>query len=522
MTEQNRFPLEEKPLPINTEEAQKVDGPAQSELQEKILEFERFNRLVMAREQRIIDLKKEANDLALAAGKPVPYGSLDRIEEDEALDNLVQSMTDRDEGVGSGPEELQAEDLLNVEDLQTLLSHFCDAVGVASAISDLKGNLLAFANFRRACTQFHRVGEISSQRCAESDAVLGSRLVEGQDFTIYQCKNGLTDAASPLIIDGKHVANILIGQFHLQEPDLDFFRRQAKEYGYDEDDYLAAIKEVPMMDEAKLPSILGFLSGFAKIVGSLTLDRIRASQAAEDLKKRAEELRRSQAAALSLAEDAEAARSEIALYRDHLEQLVKDRTDELRVQEERTRLLLESAGEGIIGVNLDGEVTFVNPAASRMLGYSADEFIGKGLHGLIHHSHEDGSPYLREDCPMFKSISLGIADHIDNEVLWRKDGTSFPVAYSSNPIHKDGGVVGSVVSFRDITDRRRAEEALAASESRTRIILQTAIEGVWMVDNGAVTMLVNPALCEILGRPQEEIVGRHIFDFVDDENRLYF
>ncbi|MGO9118053.1 MAG: response regulator [Desulfomonilaceae bacterium] len=525
MTEQNPFPVE-TPRAIDTEvlgnRVQTGDGPAQSELQEKILEFERFNRLVMAREQRILDLKKEANGLALAAGKPVPYESLDRIEEDEAVDNLVQSMTDRDESAASGPEELQAEDLLNVEDLQTLLSHFCDAVGVASAIADLKGNLLAFANFRRACTQFHRVGEISSQRCAESDAVLGSRLVDGQDFTIYQCKNGLRDAASPLIIDGKHLANILIGQFHLQEPDLDFFRRQAKEYGYDEDNYLAAIKEVPMMDEAKLPSILGFLSGFAKMVGSLTLERIRASQATEVIRKRAEELRRSQAAALSLAEDAEAARSEIARYRDHLEQLVKDRTEELRVQEERTRLLLESAGEGIIGVNLDGEVTFVNPAASRMLGYSADEFVGKGLHSLVHHSREDGSPYPREDCPMFQSISLGTAGHIDNEVLWRKDRTSFPVSYSSNPIRKNGSLVGSVVSFRDITDRRRAEEALAASESRTRIILQTAIEGVWMVDNDAVTMLVNPALCGILGRPQEEIVGRHIFDFVDDENRLIF
>ena len=193
-----------------------------------------------------------------------------------------------------------------------------------------------------------------------------------------QCKNGLTDAASPLIIDGKHLANILIGQFHLQEPDLDFFRRQARDLGYDEEDYLASIKEVPIMSEEKLPSILGFLSGFAKIVGSLTLDRIRASQAAEELKRRAEELRRSQAAALSLAEDAEMARSEIARYRDHLEQLVKDRTEELRVSEERTRLLLESAGEGIIGVSLDGKMTFVNPAACRMLGYSPDEFVGQG------------------------------------------------------------------------------------------------------------------------------------------------
>ena len=266
--------------------AQKRDGTAQSELQEKILEFERFNRLVMAREQRILDLKKEANELAQAAGKAAPYGSLEQIEKDAALDELVQSITDRERRrVRSGPEELQVSDLLDLEDLQRLLGNFCDAVGVASAISDLKGNLLAFANFRRACTQFHRVGEISSQRCAESDAILGSRLEEGQDFTIYQCKNGLTDAASPLIIDGKHLANILIGQFHLQEPDLDFFRRQARDLGYDEEDYLASIKEVPMMSAEKLPSILGFLSGFAKIVGSLSLDRIRASQAAEDIKK---------------------------------------------------------------------------------------------------------------------------------------------------------------------------------------------------------------------------------------------
>ncbi|MBI5571205.1 MAG: response regulator [Desulfomonile tiedjei] len=411
---------------------------------------------------------------------------------------------------------------MNVEDLQTLLAHFCDAVGVASAIIDLKGKILVFANFCRACTDYHRVGKVSSQRCVESDTILGSSLEEGKDFTIYRCKNGMTDAASPVIIDGKHWANVFIGQFFLEEPNLDFFRRQAQEHGFDEDDYLTAIKEVPMLDEAKLPSILGFLSGFAKMVGSLSLDRIRASQATEDIKRRAEELRRSQAAALSLAEDAEMARSEIARYRDHLEQLVKDRTEELRVSEERTRLLLESAGEGIIGVSVDGKMTFINPAACRMLEYSPDEFESKELHSLIHYAHEDGSPYPREDCPMHKSISGGTASHIDSEVLWRKDGTSFPVAYSSNPVHKDGSLVGSVITFRDITDRRRAEQALAESERRTRTILETAIEGIWMVDNDGVTQLINPALCGILGRQEEEILGHQIFDFVDEENLQIF
>ena len=79
-----------------------------------------------------------------------------------------------------------------------------------------------------------------------------------------------------------------------------------------------------------------------------------------------------------------------------------------------------------------------------------------------------------------------------------------------------------MITFRDITDRRRAEEALGESERRTRTILETAIEGVWLVDNDAATLIANPALCRILGRPQEEIVGRQIFDFVDEENRLIF
>ncbi len=458
MPDEHLSPPQEEGLAVAMETVHPNERPEEYDLRERIQEFERFNRLVMAREQRILDLKKESNELARALGKPMPYQSLDIMEDDKGVDDNEQTKDVSNQGLRSGQKELQLSDILDIDDLQILLSNFCDSVGVASAISDLNGKLLAFANFRRACTQFHRVGKVSSRRCAESDSILGSRLEEGQDFTIYKCKNGLTDAASPLIIDGKHVANILIGQFHLQEPDLEFFRRQAQELGYDEADYLASIKEVPMMSEEKLPSILGFLSGFAKIMGTLTLDRIRASQAAEDLKKRADELRCSHAAALSLAEDAEMARREIARYKDHLEQLVKDRTEELRVSEERTRLLLESVGEGIIGVNPEGEMTFINPAACRMLGYSPDDFEGNELCGLIHYAHEDGSHYLLEDCPLHRSISTGTTTQIDSEVFWRKDGSNFPVAYSSNPVHKDGVLVGSVITFWDITARKLAEE----------------------------------------------------------------
>jgi PAS domain S-box-containing protein len=208
--------------------------------------------------------------------------------------------------------------------------------------------------------------------------------------------------------------------------------------------------------------------------------------------------------------------------------LSKEVTQRKRVEkelvdaEERSRLILGSAGEGIIGVDADGKIAFVNAAACQTLAYSVTELVGQGLHSLIHHSYADGSPYPGEDCPMYKSFSFGTASHVDNEVLWRKDGTSFPVAYTSTPVRKDGSVVGAVVTFQDISDRRRAEKALAESESRMRRILETANEGFWLIDNETVTLAANPALCAILGRPEGEIVGRRIFDFVDERNRQVF
>jgi two-component system, sensor histidine kinase and response regulator len=243
-----------------------------------------------------------------------------------------------EEGVGPEVEELQISELLDFDQLQSLLANFCDAVGIASAIIDLQGNVLAAARWQRACTDFHRVCEFTCQRCLESDTELALKLQEGHDFTLYQCKNGLTDAASPIIIDGQHLANVFIGQFHLQEPDVEFFRRQAQKCGFDEAEYLAAIQEAPVMPQAKLPSILGFLTGFAKMLGALSLERRRA---------------------LSLAEEAQQARSEILRYKEHLEELVEERTGELRRSEEALReskerldLTLGATGIGIWERNL--------------------------------------------------------------------------------------------------------------------------------------------------------------------------
>ena len=127
-------------------------------------------------------------------------------------------------------------------------------------------------------------------------------------------------------------------------------------------------------------------------------------------------------------------------------------------------LILSSAGEGIYGLDEKGLTTFVNPAAAEMLGWEPDEVLGKSQHAVIHHTHADGSAYAAVNCPIYAAFSDGAVHRVDDEVFWRKDGTSFPVEYVSTPIlHPEDGLVGAVVTFRDITERKAAEVALQSA-----------------------------------------------------------
>jgi len=130
----------------------------------------------------------------------------------------------------------------------------------------------------------------------------------------------------------------------------------------------------------------------------------------------------------------------------------------LRESMERVRLLLHSTAEAIYGVDLDGNCTFANPACVKMLGYhDAGQFLGQNLHNLIHDKRPDGTPYPAEECAIGKARRLGQAIHGDDEVLWRADGTSFPVEYWSHPMFRHGKLIGAVTTFLDITKRREIE-----------------------------------------------------------------
>ncbi len=121
------------------------------------------------------------------------------------------------------------------------------------------------------------------------------------------------------------------------------------------------------------------------------------------------------------------------------------------------QLLLSSVGDGIYSIDSEGLATFVNPAGARMLGWAPEEMIGKNIHRIHHHTHADGSHYPVEDCPIYKAVHDGLVHEGRQEVFWRRDGSSFAVEFTSTPVISDSRIVGAVVVFRDITERRTTE-----------------------------------------------------------------
>jgi PAS domain S-box-containing protein len=140
--------------------------------------------------------------------------------------------------------------------------------------------------------------------------------------------------------------------------------------------------------------------------------------------------------------------------------------------ERDNQLLLSSVGDGIYSINSDGLATFVNPAGARMLGWEPEDMIGKNIHRIHHHTHADGSHYPVEDCPIYKAVRDGVVHEGRQEVFWRRDGSWFPVEFTSTPVISEGRIAGAVVVFRDITERRNTENQLQTALEELKVLKQ--------------------------------------------------
>ncbi len=142
---------------------------------------------------------------------------------------------------------------------------------------------------------------------------------------------------------------------------------------------------------------------------------------------------------------------------------------------DQLELLLASTGEGIYGVDLEGRCVFINRAGAEMLGYRPEQVLGRNMHDLMHHTRADGSHYPAEQCPIYQAFRQGQPCRLDGDVLWRADGASFHAEYSSYPIFDRDRITGAVVTFVDISERKRAEELLrqAHEELEQRVVERT-------------------------------------------------
>lgn len=176
----------------------------------------------------------------------------------------------------------------------------------------------------------------------------------------------------------------------------------------------------------------------------------------------------------------------------------------LAIAFEDNQLLLQTAAEGIFGIDLEGKATFVNPSVCQILGYPEQDLIGFSVHATIHHSYPNGSSYPREQCNMEAAVRNSKVYHVDDEVLWCKDGNSVAVEYTSTPMFRRGVITGAVVTFSDISKRKLAEQELAAQK---KALDEHAIVSITDVKGNII--YVNNSFCEMSGYSSEELLGQN-------------
>jgi|GEM_PF-1412154 len=179
---------------------------------------------------------------------------------------------------------------------------------------------------------------------------------------------------------------------------------------------------------------------------------------------------------------------------------------ELEQREAQVRLLLNSVSEGIVGVDLDGICTFINPMALTILGYnSPDQLIGASFHAVVHHTKTDGSGHPYDSCPTTEALRQGRCTRVDHDLFWRRDGSSVPVEFSSYPMIEDGKVVGAVVAFNNITTRLNAENHIITLSQG----LEHSANGVIITNAQGIITYSNLSFSSMTGYGPNEVKGKH-------------
>ncbi|MCP5159567.1 MAG: EAL domain-containing protein [Gammaproteobacteria bacterium] len=307
--------------------------------------------------------------------------------------------------------------ILNAQDLQILMDEFFKLTQIGVGITDLRGQVLVSTGWQDICLKFHRVHPVTCRNCLESDTVLSQGTVPGT-FKVYRCKNHMYDVATPIGINGRPMGNLVLGQFFFDDepPDREFFRTQAQQYNFDEEDYLAALDRVPCWSREKVNTAMSFYTQLAHLFSTLSYCNFQLAQSI-------------------------------------LEQQRTKAT--LQTSEERLKSIFRAVPVGI-GLIRHRVILEANDSFCQMTGYCRQELLGRNTR-LLYLNDQDYEWVGHEKYRQIAEQGTGSV-----EVRWRrKDGEIIWVILSSTPLDGEDLNKGITFTVLNITERKRAEEHIA-------------------------------------------------------------
>jgi PAS domain S-box-containing protein len=367
-------------------------------------------------------------------------------------------------------------DFIDFEKVDTLLEGFNKSTGFVTAILDLEGNILSKSGWRQTCTQFHRIHPATSKKCTISDTELANKMAEGEKYHSYKCLNGLVDVAVPIVINGEHIANLFSGQFFFEEPDISFFKKQAKKYGFDENKYLDALSKVPIVSEEKVKTILDFLLSMTQMISEITFQKI--------------------------------------------EQAELNKT--IRESEEKFRTIYENINDAVFIHKIlhngePGNFLYFNSAAIKLLGYTSEEL--KSMSPRELDDPDNAGQYIPKVMKQLKEQRMSKFE----AVQIAKDGRKIDIEVNA-VIAKIGDDDHIVSVCRDITQKKNFQKILIENEQFLSAIYKGISHSIFVVDvleNGDFQYSgLNPQHEKITGISTDFIKGKKPEDVLPEQAAL--